>query len=119
MLAVINNNTFKQYFTEHSKDAKKVWEGIRCAIEWHKSKIIQLNLLLIQRVALLPIPNQLHVPLRTTLKKFPTSVLVSSHKTSLMIVIVNIYTTLTPPVCFYLIPILREVYQILLISQIK
>ena len=29
---------FKQYFTEHSKDAKKVWEGIRCAIEWHKCK---------------------------------------------------------------------------------
>ena len=29
---------FKRYFTEHSKDAKKVWEGIRCAIEWHKSK---------------------------------------------------------------------------------
>ena len=31
------NNYFKQYFTEHSKHAKKVWEGIRCAIEWHKS----------------------------------------------------------------------------------
>ena len=29
---------FKQYFTEHRKDAKKVWEGIRCAIEWHKCK---------------------------------------------------------------------------------
>ena len=29
---------FKQYFTEHSKDAKKVWEGIKCAIEWHKCK---------------------------------------------------------------------------------
>ena len=32
------NKYFKQYFTEHSKDAKKVWEGIRCAIEWHKCK---------------------------------------------------------------------------------
>ena len=32
------SNYFKQYFTEHSKDAKKVWEGIRCAIEWHKCK---------------------------------------------------------------------------------
>ena len=29
---------FKKYFTEHSKNAKKVWEGIRCAIEWHKAK---------------------------------------------------------------------------------
>ena len=29
---------FKQYFTEHSKDAKKVWEGIRILlhIEWGK-----------------------------------------------------------------------------------
>ena len=32
------NKYFKQYFTEHSKDAKQVWEGIRCAIEWHKCK---------------------------------------------------------------------------------
>ena len=32
------NKYFKQYFTEHSKDAKKVWEGIRCAIECHKCK---------------------------------------------------------------------------------
>ena len=27
------NKYFKQYFTEHSKDAKKVWESIRCAME--------------------------------------------------------------------------------------
>ena len=32
------NEYFKKYFIEHSKNAKKVWEGIRCAIEWHKTK---------------------------------------------------------------------------------
>ena len=32
------NEYFKKYFTEHRKNAKKVWEGIRCAIEWHKTK---------------------------------------------------------------------------------
>ena len=26
------NSYFKKYFSEHSKNAKKVWEGIRCAI---------------------------------------------------------------------------------------
>ena len=38
MVNASRNRYFKQYFTEHSKDAKKVWEGIRCAIEWHKCK---------------------------------------------------------------------------------
>ena len=28
-----HNEYFKKYFTKHSKNAKKVWEGIRCAIE--------------------------------------------------------------------------------------
>ena len=32
------NSYFRDYFSEHSKNAKKVWEGIRCAIEWNKSK---------------------------------------------------------------------------------
>ena len=31
------NSYFKKYFSEHSKNAKKVWEGIRCAIEWKRS----------------------------------------------------------------------------------
>ena len=31
------NSYFKNYFSEHTKNAKKVWEGIRCAIEWKKS----------------------------------------------------------------------------------
>ena len=38
MVNTSRNKYFKQYFTEHNKDAKKVWEGIRCAIEWHKCK---------------------------------------------------------------------------------
>ena len=32
------NSYFRNYLPEHSKNAKKVWEGIRCAIEWKKSK---------------------------------------------------------------------------------
>ena len=31
------NSYFKKYFSEHSKNTKKVWEGIRCAIEWKRS----------------------------------------------------------------------------------
>ena len=31
------NSCFKKYFSEHSKNAKKVWEGICCAIEWKRS----------------------------------------------------------------------------------
>ena len=31
------NSYFKNYFSEHAKNAKKVWEDIRCAIEWKKS----------------------------------------------------------------------------------
>ena len=31
------NSYFKKYFSEHSKNAKKVWEGVRCAIEWKRS----------------------------------------------------------------------------------
>ena len=31
------NSYFKKYFSEHSKNAKKVWEGIRCAVEWKRS----------------------------------------------------------------------------------
>ena len=27
------NSYFRNYFSEHSKNAKKAWEGIRCAIE--------------------------------------------------------------------------------------
>ena len=32
------NSYFRNYFSEHSKNAKKVWEGIRCATEWNKSE---------------------------------------------------------------------------------
>ena len=32
------NSYSRSYFSEHSKNATKVWEGIRCAIEWNKSK---------------------------------------------------------------------------------
>ena len=31
------NSYFKKYFSEHNKNAKKVWEGIRCANEWKRS----------------------------------------------------------------------------------
>ena len=31
------NSYFKKYFSEHSENAKKLWEGIRCTIEWKRS----------------------------------------------------------------------------------
>ena len=38
MISKSKNNYYKKYFAEHSKNSKKVWEGIRSAIEWNKSK---------------------------------------------------------------------------------
>ena len=29
---------FSKYFQEHKRNVKKVWGGIRCAMEWHKTK---------------------------------------------------------------------------------
>ena len=28
----------KKYFNEHKKNSKKIWKGIRSALEWHKIK---------------------------------------------------------------------------------
>ena len=112
---------FKQYFTEHSKDAKKVWEGIRCAIEWHKCKSNTIESVIDTKGSTITDSKSIACAFANYFKEIPHQCISKlPQKTSLMIVIVNIYTTLTPPVCFYLIPILRK-YMILLIlsNQIK
>ena len=74
------NEYFKKYFIEHSKNAKKVWEGIRCAIEWHKTKSSNITSVTDTSGIKHNDPNlyQLHLPI--TLKIYHINVYRKSHK---------------------------------------
>ena len=37
------NEYFRNYFNEHKRNSRKVWKGIRCALEWHKMKNSSIN----------------------------------------------------------------------------
>ena len=112
---------FKQYFTEHSKDAKKVWEGIRCAIEWHKCKINTIESVIDTKGSTITDSKSIACAFANYIKEIPHQCISKLPQNISNDSYSKYFTqTLTPPVCFYLIPILRK-YMILLIlsNQIK